>query len=121
MSALEKQVNGDHYKTNYQVVELVAELSLSYFDGNVIKYLTRHAAKNGVADLDKAIHYLELKRDLRVPTSGLGAGGVRLTKLFAKVNDLTPTEYLCMVSLFTDLPDKVIDNMAALKSSVYPA
>ena len=29
-------------------------------EGNVIKYITRHKAKNGAEDIRKAIHYCEL-------------------------------------------------------------
>jgi len=31
---------------------------LGYFEGNVIKYVTRYKAKGGVEDLRKAQHYL---------------------------------------------------------------
>jgi len=62
---LETQVGGDHYKTlKIQPVEYIQANNLSYLEGNVIKYVTRHHFKNGVIDIDKAIHYLELIKEL---------------------------------------------------------
>jgi hypothetical protein len=34
-------------------------------EGNVIKYVTRHADKGGAEDLRKAIHYLEMLLEWR--------------------------------------------------------
>lgn len=59
--ALTKQVGGDHYKDcAIQPVEYIHANGIEYLEGNVIKYVTRHKAKNGAADIRKAIHYLEL-------------------------------------------------------------
>lgn len=64
-SALDKQVSGKHYKgCNIQPVEYIHANGLGYFEGNVIKYVTRYKDKNGKADLEKAIHYLELLIEL---------------------------------------------------------
>ncbi len=61
MSALDTQVGGDHYKSmTIQPVEYVHANSIGYFEGNVIKYVSRWRAKNGIADLLKARHYLDL-------------------------------------------------------------
>lgn len=60
-SALDKQVSGDHYKDcKIQPIEYIFANGLSYLEGNVIKYTTRHSKKNGRKDIEKAIHYLEL-------------------------------------------------------------
>jgi len=61
-----KQVGGTHYK-KYKIepYKFIAENNLSYAQGNIIKYIIRYKDKNGIEDLDKAIHYIELlKRDL---------------------------------------------------------
>lgn len=55
----EKQVGGDHYKTAIQPWDYIIANNLGYLEGNVIKYVSRHAKKNGVQDLEKAKHYLE--------------------------------------------------------------
>ena len=65
-SALDKQVSGNHYKgCSIQPIEYIHANGLDYFQGNVIKYTTRHKDKNGKADIEKAIHYLELILELQ--------------------------------------------------------
>ena len=65
MSALDVQVGGAHYKSMaIQPVEFIHANSIGYFEGNVIKYLCRWRAKNGVADLEKARHYIDLLIEL---------------------------------------------------------
>ena len=65
MSALEKQINGDHYKSlTIQPVEYIHANSIPFLEGNVIKYVTRWRNKNGIADLEKAKHYIELLIEL---------------------------------------------------------
>lgn len=60
-TALDKQISGSHYKTlGIQPVEYIRANDIGYFEGNVIKYVTRWKNKNGVADLEKAKHYLEM-------------------------------------------------------------
>ena len=50
MSALDKQVDGDHYKTQkIQPVEYIHANNLDFFEGNVVKYVTRWRNKNGLA------------------------------------------------------------------------
>lgn len=61
MRALDVQVGGDHYKKmGIQPVEYITANNLGYFEGNVLKYITRWKTKGGVADLKKARHYLDL-------------------------------------------------------------
>ncbi len=65
MNALDTQVDGDHYKSLViQPVEYIHANNIGYFEGNVIKYVTRWRAKGGVADLEKAKHYIDLLIDL---------------------------------------------------------
>lgn len=66
MTALDTQIGGDHYKTmKIQPVEFITANNIPFLEGNVIKYVSRHASKNGLADIEKAIHYLELIKELR--------------------------------------------------------
>ena len=61
MSSLNKQVAGSHYKDlPIQPVEYIYANGLGYFEGNVVKYLSRWRNKNGLADLEKAKHYIEM-------------------------------------------------------------
>jgi len=65
MSALEKQVGGGHYKgRKIQPVEYIHANELDFFQGNVVKYVTRWRDKGGLADLEKAKHYLEMYIEL---------------------------------------------------------
>ena len=65
MSALDKQVSGSHYKDlAIQPVEFIHKNNIGYLEGNVIKYICRHKTKNGLADLQKAKHYIELLMEL---------------------------------------------------------
>ena len=59
--ALSLQVGGDHYKTMaIQPVEFITANNLGFLEGNIVKYVCRHHAKNGAEDIKKAIHYCEL-------------------------------------------------------------
>jgi hypothetical protein len=65
MSALESQVAGGHYKDmKIQVVEFIHANGIGYLEGNAIKYLCRWRKKNGIEDLKKAQHYIQLLIEL---------------------------------------------------------
>ncbi len=65
MSALETQVAGSHYKDKaIQPVQYIHANRIGFFEGNVIKYVTRWRDKGGIADLRKAQHYIELLIEL---------------------------------------------------------
>ena len=62
----EKQVGGSHYKLYViQPIEFITKNNIPFIEGNVIKYVLRWRDKNGIQDLDKAIHYLELLKDIK--------------------------------------------------------
>ncbi len=64
-SALGTQVGGAHYKSMpIQVVEFCQKNSLNYCESNVVKYICRHKSKNGIEDLKKAKHYIELLMEI---------------------------------------------------------
>jgi bbp48 len=64
-TALETQIGGSHYKSKaIQPVEYIHANNIGYFEGCVIKYVTRWKNKNGIQDLEKAKHYLELLIEL---------------------------------------------------------
>lgn len=61
MSALDTQVKGDHYKKCFiQPIEYITLNKLSFAQGNIVKYATRYKDKNGVEDLMKIKHYVDL-------------------------------------------------------------
>ena len=59
---LDTQVGGSHYKDcGIQPVEYIHANKLDYFEGNVVKYITRHRTMGqGKKDIEKAIHYAQL-------------------------------------------------------------
>jgi hypothetical protein len=70
-NALGKQVAGSHYKDlPIQPVEFIHANAIGYFEGNVIKYVSRWRKKNGMADLEKAKHYIELLIELENRNAG---------------------------------------------------
>jgi len=71
MSANNKQVGGTHYATDEipQHWDIVIAMGWDYLVGNATKYIWRLGKKNTsiagqIEDIDKAIHYLEKKREL---------------------------------------------------------
>jgi hypothetical protein len=65
MSALDDQVGGDHYKKlKIQPIEYIYANQIGYMEGNVIKYVSRWKDKNGIKDLEKAKHYIDLLIEL---------------------------------------------------------
>lgn len=61
---LDRQVNGDHYKNmKIQPIEFIIANDLGFCEGNIVKYICRHAAKGGVVDIDKVIHYAEILKE----------------------------------------------------------
>ena len=64
-SPLDKQVGGSHYKDKgIQPIIYIHANNLGFCEGNVVKYITRWREKNGIADLEKAKHYIELLIEL---------------------------------------------------------
>nr|DAK16950.1 MAG TPA: nucelotide kinase [Caudoviricetes sp.] len=90
MNALDTQVGGSHYKNmRFQPIELISLLGLDFFQGNVVKYVSRHHEKGGREDLDKARHYCQLAMSYgygreRLPTKAQTA---RIT-VFVSMNSL---------------------------------
>ena len=60
-SVLGIQHGGDHYKLKgIQPAVYINANNLNFFEGNVVKYVTRWRDKGGIEDLKKAHHYLEM-------------------------------------------------------------
>lgn len=59
MSANTRQVGGSHYQAAVQHWDLVIRNHVGYAEGCSTKYLTRWKKKNGLEDLNKAVHFLD--------------------------------------------------------------
>lgn len=65
MSALTDQVGGDHYRNkSIQPVQFSMVNGLDACAHSILKYVTRHREKNGRRDLEKSLHFIELRREL---------------------------------------------------------
>lgn len=54
------QHGGDHYKSKpIQPWDYIASNGLGFFEGNIVKYVTRWTERGGLVDLRKAQHYIE--------------------------------------------------------------
>ena len=66
-TANDTQVGGQHYKAkNIQPWDYIAANQLGYFEGNIVKYVSRWRDKGGVDDLRKARHYLDKLIELQI-------------------------------------------------------
>ena len=60
-NALKLQIGGCHYKGfAIQPVEFIFKNKLNFIQGSIIKYVCRYTEKNGVEDLYKARHYIDM-------------------------------------------------------------
>jgi hypothetical protein len=65
INPLNKQVGGKHYKNfRIQPIEFIHKNRLGFIEGCVIKYICRYRTKNGLADLRKIQHYVDLLVEL---------------------------------------------------------
>lgn len=61
MKSLETQIGGSHYEDmKIQPIEFILENNLDFLQGNILKYICRYKSKNGLQDLLKARHYLDI-------------------------------------------------------------
>lgn len=77
-SALGTQVGGGHYKSMaIQPVEFCQVNQLNFCESSVVKYVCRHRTKNGLQDLKKARHFIELLIELEYSKEMQTPGGER--------------------------------------------
>lgn len=70
--SLTKQVGGSHYKDlKIQPVEYIHANKIPFCEGCIIKYVSRWRDKGGIADLEKAKHFIELLIELEVKGNGV--------------------------------------------------
>ncbi len=61
IESLNYQEGGTHYKKYaIQPIEYIHANKLDFFQGSVVKYITRFRDKNGLEDLKKAKHFIDL-------------------------------------------------------------
>jgi len=60
MSALDRQCGGHYKKYPIQPIEFITKNNLGFIQGCIIKYICRYKDKNGIEDLKKIKHYVDL-------------------------------------------------------------
>jgi hypothetical protein len=69
--ARDKMIGGDHYRQGgIQPIEYIYANNLGFCEANAVKYLTRWRYKDGMKDLEKAKHYIELLIELEGEGNG---------------------------------------------------
>jgi len=77
-SALDTQIAGSHYQMPIQPVEFIHKNGLGFIVGNVVKYVVRYKQKNGIEDLKKARHYLDMLIEMESRPAGADFLGDRM-------------------------------------------
>ena len=64
------EVNGSHYESDgpLEPVHLMQAFNMNWFQGEILKYCSRHWRKNGINDLNKAIHIADMAKDFSAYT-----------------------------------------------------
>lgn len=66
LSPLDTQVGGGHYKKyDIQPVEFITKNKLGFLEGCIVKRICRYEDKNGLEDLQKAKHEIDLLIELK--------------------------------------------------------
>ena len=61
MGSTSEQVGGNHYRNMaIQPIDFIVANDIRYREANVIKYIVRWRKKNGLEDLLKARHYIDM-------------------------------------------------------------
>lgn len=97
----ERQVGGDHYRSEYQHWDFVELNGLGYLEGCATKYVSRWRKKGGQQDLEKAGHYVDklielFKAGRRNPRTHANMEEVMR---FCRANDLDGVETIAIVKL----------------------
>jgi len=72
LSSLNTQVGGSHYKDmKIQPVEFCYLNKIPTIESSIIRYVCRHKNKNGLQDLEKARHYLDILIELEYKNKGV--------------------------------------------------
>lgn len=75
-SALDVQVAGSHYKGKaIQPVEYISANGLNFLEGCIVKRITRWRQKDGVRDLEKIKHEVDLLIEMEKKYGALPTGG----------------------------------------------
>lgn len=103
MSVNEKQVGGDHYKSSLQHWDFVGFNRIPYMEAMALKYVTRSRKKNGLEDIQKAIHFVEKMLQPEIPFSHASVND------YVRANQLDEDE-AAVVRLLVEYSENPSDN-----------
>jgi exo-beta-1,3-glucanase (GH17 family) len=69
-----------------QPSDYIVKNKLGWYEGNIVKYITRHSVKGGRQDVEKVIHYAELLLENGYPKSKGEIRGEITRKYVKKIN-----------------------------------
>lgn len=116
MSALNKQVGGNHYKRMaIQPIEFIIKNGLSFCEGNIVKYICRYKYKNGLEDLKKILQYCEIIREFK--TVGRGLYRICSSK-FSKANNLSIEQGIVVSMISEPLDISLNERLSNIESVV---
>ena len=130
-NAMKKQVGGDHYKR--LAIKPVEFATVNAYDPcafSILKYLSRHRHKNGIEDLRKASHFVELRMELLSRTELDHGYDVTPMQKYCDKNRVRAEDYVILMNLHTwvrgiaEVPDEhaaatLIDQIRALAKITY--
>lgn len=100
-----RQIGGSHYRKggSNQHWDFVEDNGLGYLEGCATKYVTRWRFKNGLQDLEKALHYLDKLIEKTGQRHRLPRGHAHAEDIaeFAEANELNDTEFRFVALLST--------------------
>lgn len=100
------QVGGDHYGKKLQHWDVVEDNGIGYLEGYASKYIARWRKKNGLQDLEKALHITEKLIELASPKQGRATRYARgfvdnqTLVRFVIANDLELTDHVILRALW---------------------
>ena len=63
---IKENVSPDYYaRYDVEPISFIMRNNIPFAEGNAIKYILRHDMKGGAKDIDKAIRYLEMIKEVR--------------------------------------------------------
>jgi len=100
------QEGGDHYQAEFQHWDWVIDAKIGYLAGNATKYISRWRRKNGIADLKKAMTYIDKMIATRKNSdwhySSVSTKDPRTTMRFIKSAELSGEEANLVIILSGD-------------------
>ena len=104
LDALSQQIGGSHYKMMpFQPISLITTIDLDFFQGNVVKYVSRYKLKDGVRDIENAKHYCLMAMELddkNPPDDALLSEAIDELWDFIRLNKLDYRVYMILMDAF---------------------